>query len=107
MDFRKFSFFIIIIGMMVGLCGAVLIIANQPIKQKASTSTDVLSAWAENMGGMLETFSKNEERKQNRSTGVKVLIGGCIVTIIGIGLRASAKTSDVKSESREEHFFNR
>ena len=90
MNFKKFSTFIIAAGLAVFLYGAVVFLANQPVKSKSENPFEAFGQTFSNIG---ENFSREPRRQEAKK---EMLIGG-IITFVGYAMWKSSK-SEVKKD---------
>ena len=89
MDFKKFSSFIIAAGLAVFLYGAVVFLANQPVKAKSENPFEAFGQTFSNIG---ENISREPRRQEAKK---EMLIGGIIV-FVGYAMWKSSKSEAKK-----------
>jgi len=89
MNFKKFSTFIIAAGLAVFLYGAVVFLANQPVKSKSENPFEAFGQTFSNIG---ENFSREPRRQEAKK---EMLIGG-IIAFVGYAMWKSSKSEAKK-----------
>ena len=92
MDFRKFGRFVLLIGVLIVAYGLVQIVTNQPIKSKRSDDRGGLAEALNEMGTAITSIAENSNRERARKTAVKIIFAGGVVAVLGVGIRASARS---------------
>jgi hypothetical protein len=80
MDFRKLAIFILVLGALVFGYGGIKYLSNQPQQLKSPNPLEAL-----------KTVTNNLMSADARETGKKIMIGGAVLFIIGLGVLVSAK----------------
>jgi hypothetical protein len=80
MDFKKLAIFILVLGALIFGYGGIKYLSNQPQQLKSANPFEAL-----------KTVTNNFMSADARETGKKIMIGGAILLIIGIGVFVSAK----------------
>jgi hypothetical protein len=80
MDFRKLAIFILVLGVLVFGYGGIKYLSNQPQQLKSANPFEAL-----------KTVTNNLMSTDARETGKKIMIGGAVLFIIGIGVLVSVK----------------
>ncbi len=80
MDFRKLAIFILIVGALVFGYGGIKYLSNQPQKLKSGNPFEAL-----------KTVTNNLLSADERETGKKIMIGGAVVLVVGLGILVSVK----------------
>ena len=107
MDFKKFGKVILALGIIVTLVGIAQLSANQPKRFNRSESKRTVFGGRNDLGNMLDVNMTNMMRKDKRKKATNVIVVGCIVAFIGLGMSASSTkaTSDVSDYESSETLF--
>jgi len=89
-NIRKFSLFIVLIGMLVLAYGIIGYFNNQPIQYSPSNSRQTPFG-RNDLGNYLSTRSENIERASARKGKVKIIYYGGIIILIGFAVFVSTK----------------
>lgn len=98
MDSKKFGRVILALGIIVAIVGIVQLSANQPKRFNRSESKRTVFGGLNDLGNMLDVNMTNSVRKEKRKKATNVIIVGCIVAFVGLGMSASSLQSKSNSE---------
>ena len=107
MDFNKFGKVVLALGILIVLVGVIQISSNQPKKFNRSKSKTTVFGGRNDLGNMLDVNITNMSRNEKRKKATNVLIVGCIVSFIGLGMSASSskKNTVVTFKESDEIVF--
>ncbi|MBI4764296.1 MAG: hypothetical protein HY787_06805 [Deltaproteobacteria bacterium] len=80
MDFRKLAIYILVLGALIFGYGGIKYLSNQPRQLKSPNPLEAL-----------KTVTNNLMTAEARETGKKIMIGGAVLLVIGIGVLVSVK----------------
>jgi len=80
MDLRKLAIFILVVGVLFFGYGSIKYLSHQPQTLKSGNPFEAL-----------KTVTNNWMSADERETGKKIMIGGAVVFIVGIGILVSLK----------------
>jgi len=90
-NFKKLSFFIIILGLAALAYGIIEYQNNQPVQFNTANSRPSVFGGRDDMGNYLRTKSENYTRAARRKGTKKYIIAGGIVLFLGVGVLLSVK----------------
>ncbi|MBN1967930.1 MAG: zinc ribbon domain-containing protein [Candidatus Delongbacteria bacterium] len=107
MDFKKFGKVILALGIIVAIVGIVQLSANQPKRFNRSESKQTVFGGRNDLGNMLDVNMTNMSREGKRKKATNVIVIGCIVAFVGLGMSASStkKSPEVSEFESEETMF--
>jgi hypothetical protein len=97
MDLKKFSTFIIILGVLVLGYGGITLATNQPKTFNKAESKPGLFGGRDDFGNALNVMSENLGRGHNREKARKIMIAGGIILFVGFAISASSKKKEVSA----------
>lgn len=107
MDFKKFGKVILVLGIIVAIVGIVQLSANQPKRFNRSESKQTVFGGRNDLGNMLDVNLTNMSREGKRKKATNVIVVGCIVAFVGLGMSASSTkaSSEVSGYENKETLF--
>lgn len=107
MDFMKFGKVILVLGIIVAIVGIVQLSANQPKRFNRSESKQTVFGGRNDLGNILDVNMTNMSREEKRKKATNVIVIGCIVAFVGLGMSASSSktSSDFSVKESKETLF--